>query len=140
LTRKLLLLSLLFFCLAALPATTCQAADTETVTLTRAEYNQLVSNSQRLGQIINILQTSSPKLAADLLLALDKLATAEELLKESDSKLATAQDYSRKQDALIATINESFEKLTKEQKAKIRSLEIQRDGLAIILLAALFVK
>lgn len=93
------------------------------MTLTRAEYNQLVSNSQRLGQIINILQTSSPKLATDLLQALDELAAAKQLLNQSDSKLATAQDYSKKQDALIATINESFEKLAKEQKAEIKHLK-----------------
>ncbi|MDR7867594.1 MAG: hypothetical protein RIN56_12310 [Sporomusaceae bacterium] len=116
----------LFLLLFSLPAIgQASGTEPETVTLTRAEYNQLVSNSQRLGQIISILQTSSPKLASDLLTALDKLATAEKLFKESDSKLTTAQDYSKKQDALIATINESFVKLAKEQKSALKKAEIE---------------
>ena len=126
-TRSKKWLWLCLFLLLFLLPVIGQASGTEpeTVTLTRADYNQLVSNSQRLGQIISILQTSSPKLAADLLTALDKLATAEKLLKESDSKLTTAQDYSKKQDVLIATINESFVKLAKEQKAALKKAEIE---------------
>ena len=119
----ILLLACLLYCFAPLR---CEAAD---YTITEAELTQLENNLTQLETINNQSQQESKMLR-------EQLAEAKKQLTMLTQQLNELKADSEKQEQLLQTANQSLEQYAKEEKAKQRSLERQRN-IAYIIAAGL---
>lgn len=137
----------LLLCFLLLLPTVCSA---KTVSVKEETIRQLLNDSIRSKQINEILLLSSSETQKRLLETLEESrqlkkelaelkASHEKLLKNYELVIASSQ----KQENLLREVNELFEQYSKEQKAKIRTLNTKITVLEFIaggLTAALIVK
>ena len=119
----ILLLACLLYCFVPLR---CEAAD---YTITEAELTRLETNLTQLEAINNQSQQESKMLR-------EQLAEAKKQLTMLTQQLNELKADSEKQEQLLQTANQSLEQYAKEEKAKQRSLERQRN-IAYIIAAGL---
>lgn len=119
----ILLLACLLYCFAPLH---CEAAEYR---ITEAELTRLETNLTQLEAINNQSQQESKMLR-------EQLAEAKKQLTMLTQQLNELRAASEKQEQLLQTANQSLEQYAKEEKAKQRSLERQRN-IAYIIAAGL---
>lgn len=107
----------------------CEAA--ETYTITAQELTQLENNLAQLEAINNQSQQESKMLREQLAEAKKQLSTLMQQLNELKAD-------SEQQQQLLQTANQSLEQYAKEEKAKQRSLERQRNIAYIIAVGLLY--
>ena len=134
LTIKNILLACLLGCfLWAVPGT-CSAAEA-TYQITESELVQLQTNLTKLEKNYKILLQDSTTSNKQLIEALNELSEAKQSLEKCKSELTTTQQSLTKAQASLTTANELFQQYAKEEQAKRKKLQIERD---IAILTAIF--
>lgn len=144
-TRKLI--STILVCLLLVSSVgTCYAGTT--YQLTEQQVLNGLQDSQRLSEIMKILRMNSSEAQQQLLKVTDELQALKQSYAKMESDLTalkqahatltesykTMTNLSLKQEESLNTINNSFQEYSKQTKAKIRSLEVQRGLLSVVVI------
>ena len=133
LTRNILF-TLVLLCCSFLVAGTCSASE-KTYQITETELTQLQTNLTKLEKNYKILLQDSTTSSKQLIEALNELSEAKQSLEKCKSELTTTQQSLTKAQASLTTANELFQQYAKEEQAKRKKLQIERD---IAILTAIF--
>ena len=132
-TRNILF-TLVLLCCSFLAAGTCSASE-KTYQITETELTQLQTNLTQLEKNYKILLQDSTTSSKQLIEALNELSEAKQSLEKCKSELTTTQASLTKAQTSLTTANELFQQYAKEEQAKRKKLQIERD---VAILAAIF--